>query len=300
MKLFSSSDETTFNVVSGGKQYKYLPPGIYSTVETQFGILFTKEIFNTDELIQIEDDLYDKCINDIENFWTKKSVFKEHNFPFKRGILLYGPPGSGKTCALKFISNNIISKSGIVLHFSYPRVFNEALRRLREIQPETPVVVLMEDIDDLLAQDEAEITEILDGFNYCENIVFLATTNDINDIDDKIKNRPSRFDKRIMVDPPSTKVRKFYLENIAKLSSIPISITDKWIEDTEKMSFAQLKELYIGVHILGSEYQETLERVRDMTVDIENYKYKVKNPIDNVKNSIDNITALPYPFNIPR
>ncbi len=82
---------------------------------------------------------------------------------------------SGKSCTIQIIMKDVVERHGIVVKFTHPTLFNEGMRKLREIEPTTPVVVLMEDIDSILENfNESEVLNILDGINQIEKAVFLA------------------------------------------------------------------------------------------------------------------------------
>jgi len=174
---------------------------------------------------------------------------------------------SGKSCTIQLIMRDVVDRGGIVVKFTHPSLFTEGMRVLREIEPQTPIVVLMEDIDSTIKHyNESEVLNILDGVNQIEKAVFLATTNYPEELGERIINRPSRFDKRFKIDHPNPESRKMYFEyligskRIAELN-IPI---DKWVQDTEDFSLAHLKELFVAVVILGDEYQSAIDTLSGM------------------------------------
>lgn len=82
---------------------------------------------------------------------------------------------SGKSCITQFIMADVVRRGGIVVKFDEPYIFIDGMRTLRSIQPETPVVVIMEDIDSIIeAYHESEVLNILDGVNEVDKVVFLA------------------------------------------------------------------------------------------------------------------------------
>jgi SpoVK/Ycf46/Vps4 family AAA+-type ATPase len=162
---------------------------------------------------------------------------------------------------------DVVDRGGVVVKFTHPSLFTEGMRVFREIEPQTPIVVLMEDIDSTLQHyNESEVLNILDGVNQIEKAVFLATTNYPEELGERIINRPSRFDKRFKIDHPNPESRRMYFEyligpdRIAELN-IPL---DQWVQDTEDFSLAHLKELFVAVVILGDEYQDAIETLSSM------------------------------------
>jgi len=263
---WATGDERNFFPRGDEKEFQALPSGSYDIKSSLQGPYFRlRKAQDLSELIRFKNTQVDEAVAEIKSFWTKKQLFNKHSFPFRRGILLYGPPGSGKSCAIKMIIDDVVKMNGIAIMFCDPGLFSASMEFLREIQKNTPVVVIIEDIDAWLASYESVITDILDGHNGYEDIVFLATTNNINTISDRIKNRPSRFDKRIYVGPPNLETRREYIANLVGKSDDFKSIQiDVWAKDSENLTFAHLKELFLSVCFFDCDYKLTLERMMEM------------------------------------
>lgn len=263
---WSLVNENTFTAV--GTTKKVLPNGTYEIKETSDGaIIFQSIDVKTESLIKFPESNCEKVLIEIQKFWDSKSRFLDYKLPYRRGILLYGPPGSGKSCAIRLVMKDVIERNGLIIQFEHPYLFTRGIRILREIQPNTYVVVLMEDLDGMIEKyGELQVLSILDGVESIENIVFLATTNYPETLNERILNRPSRFDKRYRIGLPAKESRRVYLEHLVSQSTkhdLEINL-DKWVKDTESMSIAHIKELFTCVCILGNEYKETIATLREM------------------------------------
>jgi len=87
-----SNHGSTF--VPTGTTVKFLPPGAYEIQKSsQAGIYFEKIPVKTENLLRFPDTNSDRVIEEIKTFWSRKDIFKKHGFPFKRGIILWGPAG---------------------------------------------------------------------------------------------------------------------------------------------------------------------------------------------------------------
>lgn len=247
-----------------------LRPAAYEIgVSEQLGLYFEEIPVKTEELIPFPDANSDKVISEIRNFWTKKEKFVKQKLPFKRGILLYGPPGGGKSCTIKFVMKDVIDRNGVVLMFESPDHFTDGMRILRQIEPDVPVVVVMENVDALLEDyNESDILNILDGVESIENVVFVASTNYPEKLNERVAARPSRFDKRFKIEMPSGEARKVYLEHLFRETPDHGFDLDKWVKDSEGFSIAHLKELFVAVTILGNDYDEALGTLEEMFVKI--------------------------------
>jgi SpoVK/Ycf46/Vps4 family AAA+-type ATPase len=253
---------------SGGGTYEAsidttptLPAGLYGTVRTQSGLYFILEEQSDRELLRFPDSPGDAVVDELADFWTKAEQFDKHGLPHKRGVLLYGPPGSGKTCTVQLICRDVIARDGLVFEFS--GAFAGAYGVLRSVEPERPLVVLMEDIDSIITpQNESGILQVLDGIGAMRKVVFIATTNYPERLGDRLVNRPSRFDRKVLVGHPSAAGRRMYLESLM-VDGDSFDV-ERWVADTEDLSMAHVKELFVAVNILENPYEQSLADLRGM------------------------------------
>lgn len=254
-----------------GNTSPFLVPGYYEPkVTSDRGYGFQKLTCKTEGLITFPETNSEKVVSEIQNFWSKESLFKTHGLSYKRGIILWGPPGSGKSSTVQLVLKDVIDRGGVAIKFAIPNLFIECTRILRKIQPTTPIVVLMEDIDAILDEwGEPEVLNILDGVETVEKVVYLATTNYPELLGERIINRPSRFDRRFKMPHPGKKSREIYLNHLFSKETVSMENIniEQWIEDTEGMSISHLKELFIAVCILGDPYDSTIEVLRSMVED---------------------------------
>lgn len=266
LSQWTSPDGKRF--VGAATTQETLPPGLYDiSTDPNIGLYFENIPVKTEGLLRFPDSVADKVLQEIQNFWTREGTFAKYGLVHKRGILTFGPPGSGKTSLFTMVCKDIIERGGVAIRFGHPGLFLLGMHTLRDIQPETPVVVLMEDIDSILEQfPESMILNILDGVELVNKVCFLASTNFPEKLGQRVINRPSRFDKRIKIGHPSGEARKIYLEYlVSKGGSVTHSLDlDKWVGDTKDFSFAHLRELFIAVVILGDDYKEAIENLKAM------------------------------------
>lgn len=258
---------------------KALTPGVYEVnTSPNIGLYLEKIAVKTEGLVRFPDSNSDLVVEEIQKFWDKEEQFKEFELVYKRGILLWGPPGSGKSCTLQLIMEDVINRNGVVIRFDDPDLFLDGMRAIRTIQIETPVVVIMEDIDSIINEySESEVLNILDGVNEVHKAVFLATTNYPDRLGKRIVNRPSRFDKRFKIGMPNAESRAVYLKHLCRKhepNALGIDL-DKWVADTKEFSIAHLKELFVAVVILGDDYSKAIKTLKNMKEDINDQDYKI-------------------------
>lgn len=238
-----------------------LPPGMYDTVSTQTGLYFIKDDESDRDIIRFPEAPIDTVVSELEDFWEKGEAFTSHGLPHKRGILLHGPPGSGKSCTLQLIVRDVIERGGLV--FSYSGAFARAYHVLREVEPLRPLVVTMEDLDSIInPNNESQLLNVLDGIGEMHKVVFVATTNYPWKLGARIANRPSRFDRKVLVDHPNEESRRLYFETLMQPGD-EVDV-DLWVKGTAGLSLAHLKELFVAVCILENDYKESLKVLREM------------------------------------
>jgi hypothetical protein len=258
--------------IPAGTTKEELPPAVYEIHHSAcLGLYFQKILVRTEGLLRFPQTNSERVLKEIETFWDRENLFSEFAIAYKRGIILWGPPGGGKTCTVNLIMKDVVDRKGVVIKFTNPGLFTEGMRVLREIQPTTPIVVLMEDIDSIIEHyEESPVLNILDGVDSIHKVVFLATTNYPELLGPRIINRPSRFDKRFKIPYPNAESRTMYFKHLCgtkKPEELKIDIK-KWVKDTEDFSIAHLKELFVAVIILGDDYAEALENLNHMKENI--------------------------------
>ena len=243
---------------------KALPPGYYNVGSDMSGVYFCKRSTKTEELLRFPDSACDAILEEVDKFWKLEDKFKQSRIPYKRGIVMFGPPGSGKTSAIRMAIENLVNQhKGIVMDFPNPGVFDESYNALRQIQPTIPLIVLMEDLDAILNRSsESMVLNILDGVTDIDKTIFLATTNYPEKLGSRILNRPSRFDKKIQIGMPNESAREMYIKT--KLVNENEQEIKKWVKDTDGLSIAHIKELFVAHKILGEQYNKVLSVLRSM------------------------------------
>lgn len=207
----------------------------------------------------LKQDLY----NDLAAFFQAKAIYTQANIPWKRGVVLIGPPGNGKTHAVKALINALGQDCLYVKSFSAENVddhrnIRAVFERAREA---APCLLVMEDLDSLITEhNRSFFLNELDGFAANEGVVTIASTNHPEKLDPAIMARPSRFDRKYHFGLPSATERQTYLElwsSALDPAMQPASATiAELTEGTEGFSFAYLKELLVSSTIRWVERQE--------------------------------------------
>lgn len=251
-----------------------LDPGVY-TVEfnRDLGIYCQKTTAPSDELFVFSDSVTEALLQEIDLFWDKSELYKKNNLIHKRGILLEGFPGTGKTSIITQLSNRIIEKGGVVFRVSGFRNIDHYVSFIRtgfrKIQPDTPIITILEDINQY-AEVEMELLDFLDGKTHIDHHIVIATSNNTEDIPDAFL-RPSRLDLRIEVNLPSKQTRKEYFQ----YKEVPSDRIDELVEQTKECSLADLKEIYICIFLLDYSLEDALSKILKPR-DKKNYSYRSK------------------------
>ena len=243
-----SGDNAYYGV---GSTKKILPAGAYK-LSFHNGILYYIKVkLLIDNLLYFKESIMSQVLKEIDRFWKSGSKFKKHGFLQRRGYLLYGPPGSGKSCLVQLIMKDIINNNGII--FLGGRNIDNLISGIslfRRIEPSRPIICLFEDIDSITERSvggEAELLAFLDGENQENNVLNIATTNYPEKLDKRIIMRPRRFDRIIKIGMPVAETRKEYF---VKKLNIKESELQKWVDASKDFSFAAMADLVISVKCL--------------------------------------------------
>jgi hypothetical protein len=247
-----------------GITHRQLPAGAYTCNLNQYGEpqLLAKDL-QVDDLIDFADSLPSQILKEIENFWALGAGFSRYGYLHRRGYLLYGPQGSGKSSVVHQVVHRIIKAGHVAVFCEHPGVLTRSLELFRRIEPERPLVCMFEDIDAIVEiHSDSELLQWLDGSHQINKVINIATTNYPERLDRRIVSRPRRFDRIIKIEAPVAHIREAYLAK--KLPDLPAAEAARWVALTEGLSFAALAELVISVACLGNDLEETVRVLRTL------------------------------------
>lgn len=154
-------------------------------------------------------------------------VFERLGVNAPRGVLLYGPPGCGKTLIARAIAQEADAKFFVI---SGPEIihkhYGESEAHLRKIfeqaSKQGPSIIFLDEIDAIAPKREnaagdverrvvAQLLTLMDGLKQRENVIVIAATNLPNSIDPALR-RPGRFDREIEITIPDRSERLHILE----------------------------------------------------------------------------------------
>jgi hypothetical protein len=240
-----------------------LPAGTYRCVPRHGpGICLQKIDSKGDDVVLLPDPVAESLIEDAQRFWAAGGSFRKLGFLHKRGFLLMGPAGCGKTSIINQVADYVLRElDGLVLLVTEPTHAEVVLSNLRRVESERPALAVIEDIDSMLSDGREErLLSLLDGKTQIDHVLFIATTNYPERLDQRLRARPSRFDRVEVIAAPSAEVRRAYLKKrVLDLSAVEI---DNWISLSEGFSIAHLKELVLAVRCLGVDLNEAAERIK--------------------------------------
>jgi SpoVK/Ycf46/Vps4 family AAA+-type ATPase len=219
---------------------------------------FTPVEISNDPPVEIDNSI-SEISQELQTFLGRREIFKKMGFAHKRGYLFHGPPGCGKSSTLRLLESLFVEKfDGLVLFWDNGGSVQDYYEHVRRHEPERPVMLVCEDIDNQVSSFEESILEFLDGHQGLNNFVLVSTTNNLEAIPSRIKDRPSRIDRLVAINKPSQEIRYNYLlsAGISKSSALDLA------KRTDGLSIAQLKEILVAVVCLEQPLKPVLERLK--------------------------------------
>lgn len=199
----------------------------------------------------LTDGLLDSIVNDTVGFLMLKKDIEKYRIKIRRGILLSGDPGNGKTmicrwiqklCVDNGISWGTVTGSEIESQFSQGKALDSLFNRW--------TVTFFDDIDiSYLNRSRGNgkiacaILTAMDGVRQSDHIIRIFTTNETVSSLDEAFIRPGRIDRSFVLTKPDSYLRKKLIlswssEIVEYLTSQ--NLLDKFVRDTEDLSFAEI------------------------------------------------------------
>lgn len=190
---------------------KRLSRNVFMVNKPRYNV-FVSKVFIED--VVLKDEQIENIFQQLDKWEASRDWYKEKHLIHKIGILLYGPPGTGKTTIAKIIASKYGNDKPTIISLGgkgfFDGIDNIIKMKNRSLDPDMRIIVLIEDIDKILSssiefndpEDGGDINkdlktralmEILDGPDSLDGLIFVATTNHIELIDEALI-REGRFD----------------------------------------------------------------------------------------------------------
>lgn len=199
------------------------------------------------EGLMISDALRQRVDAEIVRFFSTEAaaLYKSMRVPHRRGVLLYGPPGNGKTSLIRLIGSLLPGVPGIILRPGAKFDTDHLAGVVRRWTGQAPCILVIEDLDWMLKQvDVSAFLNLIDGVDSASTtggLLLLATTNHPERLDPAVNNRPGRFDVVIEIPAPDEPTRLTYLRR--HLADIGDAVLSRVAADADGLAFAHLQEI---------------------------------------------------------
>jgi hypothetical protein len=177
------------------------------------------------------------------------AMYARLGVPYRRGVLLYGPPGNGKTSIIRALADRLPAVSGFVLRPTGSMDDDDFTTVVQRWGSAAPAILVIEDLNWLFPNrvNVSTFLNLMDGLQSPRGagLMMVASTNHPETLDAALSDRPGRFDVTMEVPSPDAALRReFFRRALKSDAGLPQEATVvKLARETAGLSFAHLREV---------------------------------------------------------
>lgn len=201
------------------------------------------------------------------NFFTDPvaELYRTLQVPYRRGVLMHGPPGNGKTSIIRALGWALREIPMVVLRPANSFDDADLQTVFRRWTEHAPAVLVIEDLDHILKiANPSQFLNLIDGIEgaLTGGLLLLATTNHPELLDPALNNRPGRFDVVIEIASPDLSLRRSFFAS--HLPETEQEVREKLAEESSGLSFAHLHEILRLSGLLALHEERTSRSAQDL------------------------------------
>ena len=208
--------------------------------------------------------------SNINKFITSKKYYEENAIDYRRSLLFFGPPGTGKSQYVSNKSLDLVKKLNAVVirletHAQVEIFAEDGMREVAQGLPGRFKVIVFEELSEVVKHDQIKqyVVNVLDSSQLRDNVLFMATTNTPEKLPENIVDRPGRLDFLHGVygkDNDPEYVPLFYEHLIGE--EYPIDDPEWTGKIAAELTPAYVKGLFITAKERNEGLKKTYERIK--------------------------------------
>ena len=250
--------------------------GVYTYQRTMMGWMLNPQQTATDRYVELPSAEMNLVREEISEFFDTEVVerIRAAGFVNKRGILMYGPPGSGKSRMMtRIVEQMAVQNDAVVLSGIDPDGdLRNAVDGIRAHNAIRPIIVIWDEFETTSEKYEHQLLRWLDGVESVDNILFIACMNDINKVPSRIYSRPSRFSLVVEFGHLNREARLIYMQgaypdgDVETMQALLPLGDNKSLDFTKELAFlafvrrktvAQIEDRLLLLKKMGADFNES-------------------------------------------